>query len=240
MTTLYHYCSVHSLLAILTSKKLWMSDCSKMNDSQEGFWADQIVREILNEHSSSMSDDDRDQFITGYNINRPRPFLFCLSSEPDILSQWRAYAMNGTGVAIGFDASIFPRHKLLPHTYASPWDNTSLWPVIYNAIEQRELVGAMFNNALVSPDICVKDGGRPNYQILGALIAAVNPVLKNPAFSEEKEWRVIHSPQITTNAENKHDVLGSNSYALRVSVTSGADRRSDRDMDRSSISTHKE
>ena len=126
--------------------------------------------------------------------------------------------MNGTGVAIGFDASIFPRHKLLPHTYASPWDNTSLWPVIYNAIEQRELVGAMFNNALVSPDICVKDGGRPNYQILGALIAAVNPVLKNPAFSEEKEWRVIHSPQITTNAENKHDVLGS-SYTIGQRVS---------------------
>jgi len=36
-------------------------------------------------------------------------FAFCLSEAGDLLSQWRAYAADGSGIAIGFDPDVLTR-----------------------------------------------------------------------------------------------------------------------------------
>lgn len=210
MDTLYHYCSVQSFLAILTSKRLWLSDAAKMNDSHEGRWADGLVDALLEERKTSMTDEDRHNFVTGYRLNQPRPFIFCLSSEPDILSQWRAYASDATGVAIGFENSLFPRQKHLPGTNVAPALNTALWPVLYEREEQQNAIRTLFDGARVSPELCVAEGGTTEYQLLGSLLAGLSPLLKNPAFREEKESRLVHTPKLMTDAENKHSIIGTN------------------------------
>ncbi|WP_428825755.1 DUF2971 domain-containing protein [Azonexus sp. IMCC34842] len=208
MNTLYHYCTVQTLLAILNGKTVWLSDASKMNDSHEVVWADRLLEQVLRERHASMSDEDRNQFALGYNLNRPQPFIFCLSTEPDILSQWRAYAGDGMGVAIGFKSDIFPRQNHLPSTNIVPQMNTALWEVTYDIEEQRRIVDTLFGRACSSPDICVAEGGRPDYQLLGCYMAGISPMLKNPAFREEKEWRLIHTPRLMTDANNKHTAMG--------------------------------
>ncbi|WP_347888306.1 DUF2971 domain-containing protein [Nitrosomonas europaea] len=179
-----------------------------MNDSHEGRWAEGLVEALIADQSMPMSDDDRHSFLTGYRLNRPRPFLFCLSSEPDILSQWRAYANDGTGVAIGFSSSLFPRQEHFPSTNAVAALNTGLWPVIYEYSKQQAAIRSLFDEARVSPEICVVEGGKPEYQLLGALLAGLSPLLKNPAFREEKELRLIHTPMLMTDSMNKHSVVG--------------------------------
>jgi hypothetical protein len=208
MDILYHYCTVQTLIAILNSKKVWLSDAYKMNDSHEIIWAEKLIDQLLLKRKSSMSDQDREQFILGYRNNRLHPFIFCLSSEPDILSQWRAYGGDGAGVSIGFNVAIFPRQNHLPHTNAVPKMNTGLWEVIYLEQEQELNVAKVFDMAIQSPDICVGVGGAPEYQLLGAYMASISPLLKNPAFQEEKEFRLIHTPKIMTDINNKHSTLG--------------------------------
>lgn len=209
MNILYHYCTVQTLIAVLNSKKVWLSDAYKMNDSHEIIWAERLIDQLLDEHRDSMSDQDREQFILGYRLNRLQPFIFCLSKEPDILSQWRAYGGDGTGVSIGFNSEIFPRQSHLPSTNAAPRMNTALWEVIYAESEQKSVIISIFNKARKSPDICVGEGGKPEHQLLGSYMASICPLLKNPAFIEEKEWRLIHTPKLMTDADNKHSVLGS-------------------------------
>lgn len=155
-----------------------------------------------------MSDKEREQFVIGYRLNRLQPFIFCLSTEPDILSQWRAYGGDGTGVSIGFNSTIFPRQSHLPSTNAVPKMNTALWEVIYPESKQRTTIAQIFDAAIKSPDICVGEGGSPEYQLLGSYMASICPLLKNPAFIEEKEWRLIHTPRLITDVDNKHRTLG--------------------------------
>lgn len=124
------------------------------------------------------------------------------------MSQWRAYANDGTGVAIGFSSSLFPRQEHFPSTNAVAALNTGLWPVIYEYSKQQAAIRSLFDEARVSPEICVVEGGKPEYQLLGALLAGLSPLLKNPAFREEKELRLIHTPMLMTDSMNKHSVVG--------------------------------
>jgi hypothetical protein len=217
MEALYHYCSVQAFLGILQSKMVWLSDASKMNDSHESVWADKVVDRVLDERRLLMSEVDRRNFISGYRLNRPWPFLFCLSSEPDILSQWRAYANDGTGVAIGFANSIFPRQKHYPGTNFASAYNTALWPVVYELEAQQITVNSLFDRASISPGICVAEGGKPEYQLLGSLMAGLCPLLKNPAFQEEKEYRLVHTPRLMTDENNKHSLIGTD-YTIKQRI----------------------
>ena len=38
---------------------------------------------------------------------------FCVSKDKDVLSQWRSYANDGQGVAIGFDVDFIEKHYSL-------------------------------------------------------------------------------------------------------------------------------
>ncbi|MCW5297735.1 DUF2971 domain-containing protein [Herbaspirillum lusitanum] len=61
---------------------------------------------------------------------------FCLSAEGDLLSQWRGYAQDGAGVAIGFSGeylrSMGRQHNKGPH------GGFLLEPVIYDSATQEE------------------------------------------------------------------------------------------------------
>ncbi|MBN9373030.1 MULTISPECIES: DUF2971 domain-containing protein [unclassified Hydrogenophaga] len=210
MEILYHYCSVLSFLAIAQSKKLWLSDASKMNDSHEGNWADHIVDRELTRRRSTMTDQDREQCRLGHQITKPRAFLFCMSSEADVLSQWRGYADDAMGVAIGFSRSTFPVQQHLPSTNAAPSHNTALWPVIYDEDVQNQIIEDTFQKGLTSPDVCIEPDGKPDYYMLGMWLARFGPLFKNPAFHEEKEFRVVHTPMLLVDEKNSHHTLGTN------------------------------
>lgn len=208
MDTLYHYCTIESFFAILASRIIRLGDASKMNDSHECVWVDKLIAKLFKDNKDAMSDEDRRDFSIGFQINRPRPFLFCLSQAPDILSQWRAYAGDGTGVSVGFNTDLFPRQSHLPSTNCAPSMNIALWQVVYDGGAQSEMMGRIFSNALGNPQQFSGEHGKPNYQVLGAFMAGLSPLFKNPAFREEQEWRLIHTPQLLTDKNNDHHLVG--------------------------------
>jgi hypothetical protein len=102
---IYHYTSIDSAYNILSDRLLWSSDVLSMNDGSEFRYAVSIVDEVLMSRWNKLPIQLAEYF-------RPKKllrigstwnmFAACFCSEPDLLSQWHAYASNGAGVAIGF------------------------------------------------------------------------------------------------------------------------------------------
>lgn len=102
MTILYHYCSNNAFHSIIENSSIWLSSLSLSNDSMEG----KLVAEII---GLIAKDDELDQAATERlqeSVFRLEQFVdglgFCLSECGDLLSQWRGYADDATGVSIGF------------------------------------------------------------------------------------------------------------------------------------------
>lgn len=191
MSVLYHYTNVEAFLSILHSRVLWLSDAQKLNDTHEGKWADQIVFEFLSRKKPSLI--DREKFEASYAQNRPTVFIASLSSGPDILSQWRAYADDGLGVCIGFDTDYFPAQSpRFGGAYGSSGRNIGLFEVLYDYDHQWGRFDSLYKECI---DTNVARIPSPAlFFDAGAQFAHAATVMKNPAFREEAEWRIVHWP----------------------------------------------
>lgn len=99
---LYHYCSTQTGFAILQSRKFRLSALSAANDSLEGRVLGQVFAELLQATGLPKGVLDVLSIIVEGYPDSTEGFALCLSEKGDQLSQWRAYARDGTGIAIGF------------------------------------------------------------------------------------------------------------------------------------------
>ena len=143
---LWHYTSLDSLKKIAESRTVKATELEKMNDSMEGKWLyHQLIR------SRALSDERFMQYLKG--LWRPDPpastydpygrthtFAFCLSKGRDRLSQWRAYANFGQGVAIGFDANLLASANCVRDEFAMPADHVVLARVEYDGHSQSQII----------------------------------------------------------------------------------------------------
>ncbi|MEJ1353263.1 MAG: DUF2971 domain-containing protein [Candidatus Sedimenticola sp. (ex Thyasira tokunagai)] len=138
---------------------------------------------------------------------------FCLSEEGDLLSQWRGYAADATGVSIGFSKEYLI--ELADANFTSKKFSSTLQNVKYSKPEQMELLkpsyveikklideGA-FKNPLYKGLLTI--GSEEEIEKENARIKelfsklSINVlflfeklfVLKSFAFREEREWRLI-------------------------------------------------
>ena len=204
MTTLYHYCSNAAFLSIISTHRIFASEFTLSNDILEGKWIREVVEQYCREKNVPFYDTNT---IVG-EVDKLTSFLgaagICLSEEGDLLSQWRAYSSNGSGISIGFDKSCFG-------VEGSPLP--SLQPIIYEATAQKRLIQDRMDRAieLVGRGAIGSGQTRSLLQTAGqseederkqkALdreflveVFALFPhfyTLKNPAFQEEREWRSV-------------------------------------------------
>lgn len=186
----YHYCSVETFYAICVNKKIRFSDVNMMNDYQEERWGYHIFElaatELLNDESLQKKYpslnreffDKVDETIAPLQLSM-HPVISCFSKDPDVLSQWRAYADNGRGFAIGFSGIAL---KSMPVT---------LLEVEYDHKTQIEEMKA----ALLATHIRNLESGNAfgiQFRTDCLLIGAWKVGFKNPAFREEKEVRSLH------------------------------------------------
>lgn len=92
---LYHYTSNSVLLSILGNKSLWLSSQWHLNDYAEGRVFNKLVEELA-EQLEVPSPSDRLESLSSVGC-----YVNCLTQHEDMLSQWRGYAEDGKGVAIG-------------------------------------------------------------------------------------------------------------------------------------------
>ena len=187
----YHYCSVETFKAICENRTMRFGDINMMNDygeSQYGYTvfeaaATAILRD--DKYKSMCSGigkeffDKVDEIISPMQL-RLHPVVACFSKEPDVLSQWRAYADNGRGIAIGFAGATL---KATPVTVLE---------VKYDKKQQvEEMTAAPL--ATYKQNIDIGNNFGANFQEACQLIAAWRFGYKNSSFAEEKEVRCLHA-----------------------------------------------
>ena len=100
--TLYHYCSTVAFHAIIESRSIRLSSLSLSNDTAEGKLVAKALGRLGARDSLNAETLER---LLGMFSTIEKAFDghgFCLSEEGDLLSQWRGYALDATGVSIGF------------------------------------------------------------------------------------------------------------------------------------------
>lgn len=122
---------------------------------------------------------------------RDSPFIICFTEHRDALSQWRGYADDARGFAIGFRTQFLRTHQSFESVL--PANKTVLAPVIYEEKEQDNLL----NNILGTLENLKCDDQKAAIMTIANVshdFAYYNARSKNPAFNEEKEWRLICRP----------------------------------------------
>jgi hypothetical protein len=181
---LYHYCDLNAFLSIIQSKAIRLSDINTMNDYGEMHWAYDRFIEAANQKIDEYGKDFLDAYdklVSALQLNT-LPILSCFSMEGDVLSQWRAYAEDGAGVAIGFDGNLISKLSV------------RCARVVYDHTEQTEFhkhaLAALFPMWKMSK---TNPQAEKDFREFAFHCAIDMCLMKNPAFSEEKEVRVIRA-----------------------------------------------
>ncbi len=180
--TLYHYCSAETLLAICTNRTLRFSDIFSMNDFLEMHWGYSIwerVREKLNGEIDQDLLAQIDAILKHINI-LAAPLATCLSTDGDVLSQWRAYSQDGTGYAVGFRAEDLAQLQSRPLR------------VLYSEVEQLSEL-ERWVRAIASVESNAEDKFSADFFEACYTLAIDLASFKNPAFREEQEVRLLHT-----------------------------------------------
>jgi hypothetical protein len=188
--TLYHYCGVSAFFSIMTNKQLWLSNATCMNDYTEHKRVyDRVKNRLLdlipgeNPHVAALVNE-----LPG-NIS---PYVFCLSSNGDSLSQWRAYTGDGAGFVIGFSgARLRERVRICNEEEVN---EIALSQVVYDDCQQEKLVQGIIHDYLEEAGRLQPDDRDWIAMVRGEKLWNAAAICKNPGFHEEAEWRIVMMP----------------------------------------------
>lgn len=204
---LYHYTSMAGLVGILEKKSIWFTSMFHLNDPTELRYGIEVACSVL-EQEAQNGDDSIKFFCTRITetlrsqvSKRFGYYIACFSQDSDELGQWRAYADDGRGVAIGLNPRLFQGSRSSP---ASPKPNETFYSarVVYerNQLESElrdpiqkaiSVIEATRSKKLISSE---KEGFAFYGEIFVSLTA---PLLmacatsKHRAYSAEREVRLI-------------------------------------------------
>ncbi|HKF82105.1 MAG TPA: DUF2971 domain-containing protein [Solirubrobacterales bacterium] len=192
---LYHYTSLRGLMGICSSTEIWASDVRFVNDASELTYASELIG---TEVAAAINDSKRiAQHVHLHpDIANPfqvvRPFIACFCEEADLLSQWRGYGARESAYSLGFDLDQIANFGASPR-------NTVVQKVVYDPEQQRGAVRLAMQIWIATAETILDEGQlEPSdlfpYPAIGALQDALiehHLCFKNPAFAEEKEWRLI-------------------------------------------------
>ena len=200
---IYHYTDDAGLRGILETGQLWLTNIFNLNDPSELSHGLSHAVGILNRKAangppeSKLFAEDLAAFIQQGGIQNSGHYFMCsFSSCRNDLGQWRAYADDGRGYALGFDSKAledaFDKQGSAPILRA--------FPITYKDVElieiHRKIVEAMFGlislphgRNLTSAGIKAWVAQLSTLLMVHALDAAV--YFKHEAYSNEKEYRFL-------------------------------------------------
>ena len=191
---LYHYTDLNALISIINEHDLWLTNSQFSNDENEMKHGYSIAVEVLEEKISSTLEDHKKRYYMHVKelLNKPAQgvYICCFCKEGNLLSQWRGYGENGTGVSIGFDPdgfTMFTGPDMPPEKFGL----MRLWQVYYDDDEKRDIVEAALD---LVPELHTGDSEEIIAEQAAAAIHFFLPTFKNKDFSEESERRLIFSP----------------------------------------------
>lgn len=197
---LYHYTDPFGLDGISRSGQLWVGPARLLNDSSEVSY---FAQEVRNAIDSKRSEIAKGRDITPTDLQKLRRlelflrasatsvFILSLTEMHDQLSQWRAYANNGQGYAIGI-----PTVALLN---AAIEQNFVIAKCSYDRVLAQNTAIRIVNDFFdLIPSSELPDGTKstPVLNAMRNIVGQIAPLFKHPGFEEEREWRIFqHSPE---------------------------------------------
>lgn len=201
---LAHYTSANGLLGIFESKSLWATRIQYLNDFSEFSHARELAFEAIRAHFEAVDlrkfDSTEDKTlnkefricsaIRDFLINLdPYLYITCFSENCDLLSQWRAYCAANLGYSISFETSRL-KDLALEQGFV-------LKPCIYDLELQQKAMNS-YIDSLVDDFMLKTPNDTDEYRFVHENIdpyvpsfLEIAPFLKNAAFQEEREWRLV-------------------------------------------------
>jgi hypothetical protein len=186
---LYHYTDQVGLLGILEKRAAWATHIRYLNDAQEFDHACGMIAQWVEDQrkAAAISDREAETLSAGVaDAQNGSTFVFSLSENQNLLSQWRAYGGQAGGFAIGFRTGALLQNakvELGKCLYGSePRSLLSEWLAL-GSNEHRKYLA----RGTRPPEAGDPYGDfRQNFR---AGVSRLAPFLKHEAFTDEHEWR---------------------------------------------------
>lgn len=203
-SVVYHYCSTDTFFKIVEKSQLRMFNIMKSNDSLEVTYCLDEFRKALKiaciKHKTENPENgafreffeslDIDSVIDSVNNESLTYYAICFSEDGDLLSQWRGYADDAKGIAIGFNTQMLKK--------STDYKNFKYNPIQYQISNVKDDLIKYILSKFKSVHCDSVLPSRQDYEnalqdITSAMV--YNAVFyKSPAFKEEKEWRLVYYP----------------------------------------------
>lgn len=192
ISSIYHYTDLNGLKGIVEHNDLWLTNSRFSNDDQEMTHGLDVVREVIAEELEASVPAGRKDYLRRVVriLNAPSPegvYICCFCQTSNLLSQWRGYGANGTGVCLEFDPSKF---SFITGPDSPPRGLVRLWSVFYDRATQRNIVKQALDFGFNQQGIDAAERAR---RATDAILFFI-PTFKNADFAEEKEIRLIFTP----------------------------------------------
>jgi len=203
-TLIYHYTNDFGLRGNLETGRIWLSDVFKLNDPSELRHGVSHAAKVLNAKAAD-GPAEAQLFAKLFTVFFERGmegtayyFVCSLSSESDDLGQWRAYADDGRGYALGFDGKML-EDAIINESGLSP-PHSSTYHVEYNDIKladiQRQIVEAVFPLISLPRGRNLERAALNSYMNklsvnLSLHVLRASLFFKHEAYKNEKEFRFL-------------------------------------------------
>lgn len=197
----YHYTNADGLRGILETGRLWLNDIFTLNDPSELEHGVLLAARILRKNAANGSEESKEfaKFFENFfesekNMRRANYFICSFSSRRNDLAQWRAYANNGRGYALGFDAKrlqmAFEKHGCDIPVPAKAQKVPGTFPITYSDYKLAKIHSKIIN--LIPFPLPSKSSDRAKlFSILIARVLTASLHFKHEAYRNEKEYRFL-------------------------------------------------
>jgi hypothetical protein len=202
-----HYTSAENALKIINTKRVWMRNTTCMSDYREvnhGLDAlnrylnrdnhQQALTAALNECSAGLADEAFASFNKNWQGTQLQTFITSISEHDDRedfhgrLSMWRAFGNSAARVAmvlnidLDYGKNIALGAELSPVAYLTDTGFGEEFDLVISNIRQsKEFLRDVDRQWLLN--------------VVISMLTSAAVCLKHEGFNEEREWRVIYSPQ---------------------------------------------
>jgi hypothetical protein len=205
-----HYTTAENGALILKNRSLWLRNAALMNDFSEVAYGSGLLQQSLAAGLGQRLEAALDAAYPGLFKavaerlvrmdwqTRNQTYLTSMSAHSaddrlGRLSMWRAYGGPTSGVAIVFNTEVFEHESVRLGAYTSP--------VLYGGLaeftnELDRVIRNIEHNAALLREVPVENAEAIVFNALHFSTLST----KHPAFEEEQEWRVIHSPLTEASA----------------------------------------
>jgi len=172
---------------IFSTKEIWMSDITKMNDEGEYKSGYSIIQEVL--CTFGLENHDIVNEMSNDNLNKTFQILIgCFSKNGDLKSQWLEYADEARGVSIGFDEEEIKQfnmfNRFTENGFEPITNSVNFIQVIYDDAHLRKYAKVIIEQHMQS-DSPIK------WQLLARNLMYLSISYKDKFFKEESEIRAV-------------------------------------------------